>query len=84
MPQHGKKYLEAAKLVDREQTYSPAEAAALAKQTTAVNFDATIEAHLRLGVDPRHADQMVRGTVVLPHGTGPGGELHGIRRIVLG
>ena len=70
MPQHGKKYLEAAKLVDREQTYSPAEAAALAKQTTAVNFDATIEAHLRLGVDPRHADQMVRGTVVLPHGTG--------------
>ncbi len=70
MAQHGKKYLEAAKLVDRERTYSPAEAAELAKQTTTVNFDATIEAHLRLGVDPRHADQMVRGTVVLPHGTG--------------
>ena len=50
--------------------YAPDEAADLAKETTTVNFDATIEAHLRLGVDPRHADQMVRGTVVLPHGTG--------------
>ena len=70
MPRHGKKYLEAAKLVDRERTYSPDEAAALAKETTTVSFDATVEAHLRLGVDPRHADQMVRGTVVLPHGTG--------------
>ena len=70
MPQRGKKYLEAAKLVDRERVYSPAEAAELIKQTTTVGFDATIEAHLRLGVDPRHADQMVRGTVVLPHGTG--------------
>ena len=67
---HGKKYLEAAKLVDRERIYTPAEAAALAKETTFVTFDATVEAHLRLGVDPRHADQMVRGTVVLPHGTG--------------
>jgi large subunit ribosomal protein L1 len=67
---HGKKYLEAAKLVDRERIYDPAEAAALAKQTSVVAFDATVEAHLRLGVDPRHADQMVRGTVVLPHGTG--------------
>src|SRR5689334_9457605 len=67
---HGKKYLEASKLVDREKVYSPAEAAQLAKQTTFVAFDASIEAHLRLGVDPRHADQMVRGTVVLPHGTG--------------
>jgi large subunit ribosomal protein L1 len=67
---HGKKYLEAAKLVDRERTYSPEEAAALAKETSYVGFDATDEAHLRLGVDPRHADQMVRGTVVLPHGTG--------------
>ena len=67
---HGKKYLEASKLVDREKIYSPEEAAALAKETTYVGFDATIEAHLRLGVDPRHADQMVRGTVVLPHGTG--------------
>jgi large subunit ribosomal protein L1 len=67
---HGKKYLEAAKLVDRERLYPPDEAAELVKQTTFVNFDASIEAHLRLGVDPRHADQMVRGTVVLPHGTG--------------
>src|SRR5262245_50069513 len=67
---HGKKYLEASKLVDREQVYGPQEAVELAKQTSTVNFDASIEAHLRLGVDPRHADQMVRGTVVLPHGTG--------------
>ena len=67
---HGKKYLEAAKLVDRERLYAPAEAAALAKETSYVGFDSTLEAHLRLGVDPRHADQMVRGTVVLPHGTG--------------
>ena len=70
MSKHGKKYQEVAKLVDREQVYTPEEAAELAKQTTTVSFDATIEAHLRLGVDPRHADQMVRGTVVLPHGTG--------------
>jgi large subunit ribosomal protein L1 len=70
MPHRGKKYQEAAKLVDRERVYAPDEAAELAKQTTTVSFDATIEAHLRLGVDPRHADQMVRGTVVLPHGTG--------------
>ena len=70
MPSHGKKYVEAAKLVDREQVYPPLEAVELAKQTTYVAFDASIEVHLRLGVDPRHADQMVRGTVVLPHGTG--------------
>ena len=67
---HGKKYLEAAKLVDPSQLYAPDEAARLAKETTTVKFDATVEAHLRLGVDPRHADQMVRGTVVLPNGTG--------------
>jgi large subunit ribosomal protein L1 len=70
MPQHGKRYLEAAKAVDRTQVYPPAEAVALVKETSKVKFDATVEAHLRLGVDPRHADQMVRGTVVLPHGTG--------------
>ncbi len=70
MAGHGKKYLEAAKLVDRERIYPPEEAAALAKETSYVSFDGTVEAHLRLGVDPRHADQMVRGTVVLPHGTG--------------
>ena len=67
---HGKKYLEAAKLVDHDRLYAPDEAAELVRQTSLVSFDATIEAHLRLGVDPRHADQMVRGTVVLPHGTG--------------
>jgi large subunit ribosomal protein L1 len=67
---HGKKYIEAAKLVDAMKAYAPDEAARLAKETTTVNFDASVEAHLRLGVDPRHADQMVRGTVVLPSGTG--------------
>jgi large subunit ribosomal protein L1 len=67
---HGKKYNEAAKLVDHDQVYSPAEAVELVKQTSVVNFNPTVEAHIRLGVDPRHADQMVRGTVVLPHGTG--------------
>ena len=70
MPHRGKKYQDAVKLVDHEQLYEPLEAAELVKQTSYVSFDASIEAHLRLGVDPRHADQMVRGTVVLPHGTG--------------
>jgi large subunit ribosomal protein L1 len=70
MAQHGKKYREAAGLVDRTQVYTPAEAMDLLRKTSVVKFDATTEAHLRLGVDPRHADQMVRGTVVLPHGTG--------------
>ena len=70
MPGHGKKYLAAAKLVDRSTIYPPLQAIELARQTTTVAFDASIEAHLRLGVDPRHADQMVRGTVVLPNGTG--------------
>jgi large subunit ribosomal protein L1 len=70
MPRRGKKYQDAVKLVDHEQLYEPLEAAELVKQTSYVSFDASIEAHLRLGVDPRHADQMVRGTVVLPHGTG--------------
>ena len=70
MAQHGKKYREALALVDRTRAYSPADAVDLVKQTSIVNFDPSVEAHLRLGVDPRHADQMVRGTVVLPHGTG--------------
>jgi large subunit ribosomal protein L1 len=70
MAQHGKKYREALSLVDRTRAYSPADAVDLVKQTSIVNFDPSVEAHLRLGVDPRHADQMVRGTVVLPHGTG--------------
>jgi large subunit ribosomal protein L1 len=67
---HGKKYIEAAKLVDRSVAYQPLEAAELIKQTNTVGFDPSVEVHLRLGIDPRHADQMVRGTVVLPHGTG--------------
>ena len=70
MPDRGKRYQDLAKLVDRTQVYPIAEAVALAKETSSVKFDPSVEAHLRLGVDPRHADQMVRGTVVLPHGTG--------------
>ena len=70
MADHGKRYEDAIKLVDRTKVYPPAEAVALIRQTSTVKFDASVEAHLRLGVDPRHADQMVRGTVVLPHGTG--------------
>ena len=70
MPQHGKKYQEAAKLVDRDAAYEPDEAVDLLKQTATVSSTPSVEAHIRLGVDPRHADQMVRGTVVLPHGTG--------------
>ncbi|HSG87230.1 MAG TPA: 50S ribosomal protein L1 [Candidatus Limnocylindrales bacterium] len=70
MSKHGKRYRAAAELIDRERVYAPVEAVDLVKQTSTVGFDPSIEAHLRLGVDPRHADQMVRGTVVLPHGTG--------------
>jgi len=70
MTQHGKKYREAAKLVERERRYEIAEAAELLPKLSISAFDGTVEAHLRLGVDPRHADQLVRGTVVLPHGTG--------------
>jgi large subunit ribosomal protein L1 len=70
MADRGKKYEQAAALVERGRSYQPAEAMELLKQTTYVSFDASAEAHIRLGVDPRHADQMVRGTVVLPHGTG--------------
>ena len=70
MTDHGKRYQDAAKLVDHLKVYAPADAVLLVKQTSTVKFDASVEAHLRLGVDPRHADQMVRGTVVLPHGTG--------------
>jgi large subunit ribosomal protein L1 len=70
MASHGKRYQDAVKLVDRTKAYSIDEAVALARETSNTKFDASVEAHLRLGVDPRHADQMVRGTVVLPHGTG--------------
>ena len=66
----GKKYTEAAKLVDRETQYDVAEAISLVKKTAVAKFDETVEAHIRLGVDGRHADQQVRGAVVLPHGTG--------------
>jgi large subunit ribosomal protein L1 len=70
MPPHGKKYREALALVDRERRYPLSEAAELLPRVSVSRFDGTVEAHLRLGVDPRHADQLVRGTVVLPHGTG--------------
>lgn len=66
----GKKYAEAAKLIDRAKTYETAEAVSLIKKTAVAKFDETVEAHIRLGVDGRHADQQVRGAVVLPHGTG--------------
>ena len=66
----GKKYTEAAKLVDRATQYEVAEAISLVKKTAVAKFDETVEAHIRLGVDGRHADQQVRGAVVLPHGTG--------------
>ena len=66
----GKKYVETAKLVDRTVQYDAGEAVALVKKTAVAKFDETIEAHIRLGVDSRHADQQVRGAVVLPHGTG--------------
>ncbi len=70
MAKHGKKYLEAAQKVDRDQNYSPEQAVNLIKQTSITKFDATVEAHLRLGVDVRHAEQQVRDVVVLPHGIG--------------
>lgn len=70
MAKHGKKYLEAAKKVDRERFYTPEEATQLVKETSFVQFDATVEVHLRLGIDPRHADQNIRTTVALPYGTG--------------
>ena len=67
---HGKKYVDSAKLIDSMNAYDPEEAIALALQTSKAKFDETIEIHARLGVDPRHADQQVRGSVVLPNGTG--------------
>jgi large subunit ribosomal protein L1 len=70
MAKHGKKYLEALSKVDRDKLYTPEEAVALAKETSFTKFDGTVELHMRLGVDPRHADQQVRDVVVLPHGLG--------------
>ena len=70
MSGRGKKYQQAVALVEHGRAYEPEQAMELLKQTSYVGFDASAEAHIRLGVDPRHADQMVRGTVVLPNGTG--------------
>ena len=67
---HGKKYLESAKLIESSKLYDPDEAVKLALQTAKTKFDETMEISVRLGVDPRQADQQVRGAVVLPHGTG--------------
>ncbi|MBP3560151.1 MAG: 50S ribosomal protein L1 [Clostridia bacterium] len=67
---HGKKYVESAKLVDKSKLYEVAEALELAAKTASAKFDETVELHVRLGVDSRHADQQVRGAVVLPNGTG--------------
>jgi large subunit ribosomal protein L1 len=70
MAKHGKKYLAALAKINVDQWYTPDEAVKLVKETSFVNFDSTIEVHMRLGVDPRHADQQVRDVVVLPHGLG--------------
>lgn len=67
---HGKKYVDGAKLIDRASLYEPKEALELAVKTATAKFDETVEVHIRLGVDSRHADQQVRGAVVLPNGTG--------------
>ena len=67
---HGKKYVESAKLIDKSKFYEVAEALELATKTASAKFDETVEMHIRLGVDSRHADQQVRGAVVLPNGTG--------------
>lgn len=70
MPKHGKRYTESAKLLDKEKAYEPAEAISLVKKAASAKFDETVDVAVRLGVDPRHGDQMVRGTTDLPHGTG--------------
>jgi len=70
LPKHGKKYSEARKQVDRTVLYDPVDALELVKKVAPARFDETVEVAVRLGVDPRHADQQVRGAVVLPHGTG--------------
>ena len=66
----GKRYVEAAKLVDRTNLYEASEAISIVKKAAGAKFDETIEAHIRTGCDGRHADQQIRGAVVLPHGTG--------------
>lgn len=66
----GKKYVDSAKTIDRSKLYDPAEALAAVVSTAKAKFDETVELHVKLGVDSRHADQQVRGAIVLPHGTG--------------
>ena len=70
MPKHGKKYQDAFKQIEPGKNYAPEEAIALAKRTATAKFDETVELHLRTGLDPRHADQQIRGTALLPHGLG--------------
>ncbi|HOJ76610.1 MAG TPA: 50S ribosomal protein L1 [Bacillota bacterium] len=70
MPKHGKKYNEAIKMVEKSKLYEPAEAINVLKEMPKAKFDETVELAIKLGVDPRHADQQIRGAVVLPHGTG--------------
>jgi large subunit ribosomal protein L1 len=70
MPKHGKKYEQAVKLLEEDRAYQPQEAVELLKRVAYANFDETVELHLKLGIDPRHADQQVRATASLPHGTG--------------
>ncbi|MTI86256.1 MAG: 50S ribosomal protein L1 [Firmicutes bacterium] len=70
MPKHGKNYQDALKEIDRYQEYEPAEACEMVKKLAKAKFDESVEVAIRLGVDPRHADQQVRGAIVLPHGTG--------------
>jgi len=70
MAQHGKKYIEARGRIDRETVYSPADAVTMLKDLPAAKFDETVEVHFRLGLNVRHADEQLRGTLMLPHGTG--------------
>ena len=70
MPKHGKRYNEQAAKIDSTKLYAPVEAAKLAKETASAKFDESIEVHFRLGIDPRKADQNIRGSIALPHGTG--------------
>ena len=70
MPKHGKNYNSSQELIEEDREYQPEEAIAIAKQVAKAKFDETVELHLRTGADPRHADQMVRGVALLPHGVG--------------
>src|SRR3989440_9604449 len=70
MAKHGKRYEGAREAIDREHAYSPVEAVRMLKEFPGAKFDETVEAHFRLGLNVRHADQQVRGTMMLPHGTG--------------